>query len=81
MTLIRLARQKSGVSGVWLGWFELAAAQTAWFATVIPGFPAVPEAGRIGRLLWWGWMLMLGIALVPARPIPVLTLTHRQSIS
>lgn len=86
MSLISLALLKSDVSGIWLGWFGFAAAlvyltaQTELFATVIPGFPVVPEAGLIGSLLWLGWMLMLGVSLVRARPIPALTLTQRQTV-
>ncbi len=86
MSLISLALLKSDRFGAGLGWFGLAAAlvyltaQTELFATVIPGFPVVPEAGLIGSLLWLGWMLLLGLALWRPKPFPALTPTLRQTV-
>jgi len=43
-------------------------AQSELFATIIPEFPVVPEAGLIGSLLWLVWMIIMGIFLVWPKP-------------
>ena len=69
MGLVSLARLRSSVVKAWLGWLGIVAsaiylaAQTELLATVVPAFPAVPQAGLVGSLLWLGWMLVLGITL------------------
>jgi hypothetical protein len=39
-------------------------AQTELFATVIPGFPVVAEAGLVGSLLWILWIIGVGVSLL-----------------
>lgn len=74
MVLISLLMFKSALFKPWLGWFGLVAsavyllAQGELFATVIPGFPVLSIAGLVGSLLWLGWMVLVGIFLLRARP-------------
>ncbi len=69
MFLISLALLRSHLSRSWLSWLGIVAsfvyllAQTELFATIIPDFPIVPEAGLLGSLLWLGWMICLGVTL------------------
>lgn len=61
----------------WQGWMGFIAALVFFLApsellaTVIPGFPVVPEAGLIGSVLWLLWMVVMGVALLRYRPAPV----------
>lgn len=70
MLLVSLSMFKSAMFKPWLAWFGILAsivyllAQTELLATVINGFPVVPEAGLIGSTLWLVWMLVMGIVLV-----------------
>ena len=73
MFLISLALLRSHLSRPWLSWLGIVAsfvyllAQTELFATIIPDFPIVPEAGLLGSLLWLGWMICLGVTLWRAK--------------
>lgn len=70
MLLVSFAMFKSDLFKPWLAWLGIAVsvifalAQTELFATVIPNFPVVPEAGLIGSLLWLAWMIALGLGLL-----------------
>jgi hypothetical protein len=74
MALISSMMFRSTLFRAWQGWLGLGAAlvyllaQTELLATVIPGFPVVPEAGLIGSILWLLWMVVMGIALLRATP-------------
>jgi hypothetical protein len=73
MFIISLAIFKLNIFKRWLAWFGFLAsgvyllAQTELFATVIPDFPVVPEAGLIGSLLWLIWMIVLGVFLMRSK--------------
>ena len=73
MFIISLAIFKSNIFKRWLAWFGFLAsgvyllAQTELFASVIPDFPVVPEAGLIGSLLWLIWMIVLGVFLMRSK--------------
>jgi hypothetical protein len=73
MALISGMMLRSALFSAWQGWLGFVAAlvfflaQSELLATVIPGFPAVPEAGLIGSLLWLLWMIVLGVALLRSR--------------
>lgn len=73
MFIISLVIFKSNIFRRWLAWFGFLAsgvyllAQTELFATVIPDFPVVPEAGLIGSLLWLIWMIVLGVFLIRSK--------------
>jgi len=73
MALISRMMLRSTLFQAWQGWLGLVAAlvyflgQSELLATVIPGFPEVPEAGLIGSLLWLLWMIVLGVALLRSR--------------
>ncbi len=43
-------------------------AQTELFATVIPGFPVVAEAGLVGSILWILWIIGVGFSLLRPQP-------------
>jgi hypothetical protein len=74
MALISRMMFRSTLFRAWQGWLGLGAAlvyllaQTELLATVIPGFPVVPEAGLIGSILWLLWMVVMGVALLRATP-------------
>jgi hypothetical protein len=74
MTLISSMMLRSTIFRAWQGWVGFGAAlvyllaQTELLATVIPGFPVVPEAGLIGSILWLLWMVVMGVALLRANP-------------
>lgn len=76
MFTISLALFKSNIFNRWLAWFGFLAsgvyllAQAELFATVIPNFPVVPEAGLIGSLLWLIWMIVLGVFLIRSKASP-----------
>ena len=76
MVLISMAMFQSPLFRPWLAWLGLAAAavyslaQSELLATVLPGFPVVPEAGLIGSLLWLAWLLVMGVVLVLSRRRP-----------
>jgi hypothetical protein len=73
MLLISAAMLKSGLFKPWLGWLGVLAslvyalAQTELLATVIPGFPVVPQAGLYGSLLWLAWLVITGVFLLRKR--------------
>jgi hypothetical protein len=73
MFVISLTIFKLNILKRWLAWFGFLAsgvfllAQTELFATVIPDFPVVPEAGLIGSLLWLIWMIVLGVLLMRSK--------------
>lgn len=77
MALISRMMLRSAFFAAWQGWFGLVAAlvyllaQSELLATVIPGFPQVPEAGLIGSMLWLLWMIVMGVALLRAQPAAV----------
>lgn len=77
MALISRMMLRSTLFQAWQGWLGLVAAlvyflgQSELLATVIPGFPEVPEAGLIGSLLWLLWMIVLGVALLRSRAVVV----------
>lgn len=72
MLLVSFAMFRSSLFRPWLAWFGIVAslvyllAQTELLATVIPGFPVVPQTGLIGSLLWLIWMIVTGIFLLRA---------------
>jgi hypothetical protein len=74
MALISRMMLRSMLFRAWQGWLGFGAAlvyllaQTELLATVIPGFPVVPEAGLIGSVLWLLWMVVMGTALLRANP-------------
>jgi hypothetical protein len=76
MLLTSLALLKSGLFKPWLGGLGVLAsavyflAQSELLATVMPGFPVVPEAGLVGSLLWLGWMVALGVCLWRLKNVP-----------
>jgi hypothetical protein len=58
----------------WLGYsssFIYLLAQTELFATVIPGFPVWDMAGFIGSSLWLLWLILIGIALIRNKDLPL----------
>lgn len=73
MFTISFAILKLNIFKRWLALFGFLAsgvyilAQTELFATVIPDFPVVPEAGLIGSLLWLIWMIVLGVFLMRSK--------------
>lgn len=73
MALISTMMFRSPLFHAWQGWLGWVAAlvfflaQSELLATVIPGFPVVPEAGLIGSLLWLLWMVVLGVTLLRPR--------------
>jgi hypothetical protein len=73
MVLTSLAMLKSRLFSPWLGWLGFVAslvyalAQTELLATVVPGFPVVPQAGLYGSLLWLVWMASTGVFLLVRR--------------
>ena len=75
MALISGMMLRSAFFSAWQGWLGFVAAvvfflaQSELLATVIPGFPEVPEAGLIGSLLWLLWMIVLGVALFRYHPV------------
>jgi hypothetical protein len=74
MVLISSMMLHSKIFRAWQGWVGFVAAlvyflaQTELLATVIPGFPVVPETGLIGSVLWLLWMIVMGVALLRANP-------------
>lgn len=77
MALISTMMFRSPLFHVWQGWLGLVAAlvfflaQSELLATVIAGFPVVPETGLIGSLLWLLWMVVLGVTLLRPRTAQV----------
>lgn len=76
MVLVSVAMLRSPLFKPWLGWLGLVAsavyalAQTELVATVVPGFPVVPDMGLYGSLLWLVWMIAMGTSLVTRRSDP-----------
>ena len=74
MLIISVAALRSNLFRPFVAWLGMVAAaiyllaQTELFATVVPGFPVVAEAGLIGSLLWLAWMIVLGAFLLRNRP-------------
>jgi hypothetical protein len=83
MALISGMMLRSKIFRAWQGWFGFVAAfiyllaQTELLATVIPGFPVVPETGLIGSVLWLLWMIVMGVALLLANPATATQTTAR----
>ena len=70
MALVGLEIVQTRALPRWIGGLGLVAAavyglaQAELLATVIPGFPQWEPAGLVGSLLWLGFLLALGIALL-----------------
>jgi hypothetical protein len=70
MVLLSLSLLRQGKLPRWLPWAGFVAAgvyalaQGELLATVMPGIPAWEAAGLVGSLLWLGWLIALGIALI-----------------
>ena len=68
--LLSLAAWRQGYFPRWLAGYGIASAlvyllaQTELFATVLPDFPIVPEAGLIGSVMWLLWIIGVGISLL-----------------
>ena len=73
MLLVSVAMFSSTLFRPWLAWFGILAscvyalAQTELLATVVPGFPVVPESGLVGSVLWLAWMIALGVVMVVSK--------------
>lgn len=74
LALVSVAALRDRLFSPWLAWLGLTTSvvyllnQTDLFATVIPGFPVVAEAGLVGSLLWLLWVVLLGISLLVKLP-------------
>jgi hypothetical protein len=70
MILLSISLLRQGKFPRWLPWAGFVAAgvyalaQGELLATVMPSFPYWGEAGLVGSLLWLGWLIALGIALL-----------------
>jgi hypothetical protein len=70
MLLVSMAMFKSSLFKPWLAWLGILAslayalAQSELLAAVIPGFPALSQAGLFGSLLWLAWMIIAGVFLL-----------------
>jgi hypothetical protein len=70
MILLSLSLLRRGSLPRWLSWAGFVAAgvytlgQGELLATVMPDFPVWDMAGLLGSLLWLGWLIALGVALL-----------------
>jgi hypothetical protein len=70
MILLSICLLHQGKLPRWLPWAGFVAAgvyalaQGELLATAMPGFPYWGEAGLVGSLMWLGWLIALGIALL-----------------
>lgn len=74
MMLVGAAMLKSPMFKAWVGWFGILGGviyllgQGLLFSFVIEDFPVLPEGGLIGSFVWLGWMLVVAVFLLRAKP-------------